>query len=263
VAELKINLETKEKVIFAHSVDLLGCYAYADSKSAAIDGILKDSKEYCEWLQKLELSPELKLIIKELLKGITDVNIIEEVKMLPESSNIQEHSTLFNSEREELSQETFETYLSIINKLPEELMRIIFQLTNEELERKGLEEQESIKDELKALYQTEIDLMKKFGEEVERKFYEIINLTRDELESLSILERVVKVRQGAIALLRQYFSQLQQEVRISPEGEANVPGEEWSLKKILRIFIEHEREKIKKIAELVDSLERSNEQLTA
>jgi len=241
VAELKINLETKEKVVFAHSVDLLGCYAYADSKSAAIDGILKDSKEYCEWLQKLELSPELKLIIKELLKGITDVNIIEEVKMLLESSsNIQEHSTLFNSEREELSQETFEAYLSIINKLPEELMRIIFQLTNEELECKGLEGQESIKDELKDLYQTEIDLMKKFGEEVERKFYEKINLTRDELESLSILERVVKVRQGAIALLRQYFSQLQQEVRISPEGEANVPGEEWSLKKILRIFIENQ-----------------------
>ncbi|MCF2142889.1 MAG: hypothetical protein K9W42_04240 [Candidatus Heimdallarchaeota archaeon] len=263
MAELKINLETKEKVVFAHSVDLLGCYAYADSKSAAIDGILKDSKAYCEWLQKLELSSELKLVIKELLKGITNVNIIEEVKMFPGSSKIQAHSTLFNSEREELSQETFEAYLSIINKLPEELMRIIFQLTIEELERKGLEGQDSIKDELKDLYQTELDLMKKFGEEVERKFYEIINLTRDELESLSILERVVKVRQGAIALLRQYFSQLQQEVRTSPKEEAGVPSEEWSLKKILRIFIEHEREKIKKIAGLVDSLHRTDEHLTA
>jgi len=251
VAELKINLEFGEGFVFAHSVDLIGCYARAESKSEAIAAILEDSKKYCQWLQKIALSPEMKIVVNELLQGITNVEISQEVHNIPALADPEGCSALFNSEREELSQETFEAYLTIINKLPEELMRIVFQLATEDLERKHLPAEPSINDELKNLYQMEIYFMSKFGEEVKRKFFEIIKLTQDELESLSILERVVKVRQGAIALLRFYFPRLQKVLKVKTTCD-NFPEEEWSLKKILRKFIEHERDKIKHIARLVE-----------
>ena len=78
-------------------------------------------------------------------------------------------------------------------------------------------------------------------------------MTKDELESLTLFERVVKVRQGAIAILRLYYPKLADKVFNSTE-DSNFPDEQWTIKKVIRKFIEHERERINAIRELVNVL---------
>jgi len=78
-------------------------------------------------------------------------------------------------------------------------------------------------------------------------------MTKDELESLTLLERVVKVRQGAVAILRLYYPKLTDKVFKSKEDN-NFPDEQWTIKKLIRKFIEHERERINAIRNLVTVL---------
>ena len=80
-------------------------------------------------------------------------------------------------------------------------------------------------------------------------------MTKDELESLTLLERVMKVRQGAIAILRSYYPKLKDEI-ITSAKKSEHPEEQWTIKKVIRKFIEHERERINAIRALVEVLEK-------
>ncbi|MCK5184162.1 MAG: hypothetical protein KAQ95_07640, partial [Candidatus Heimdallarchaeota archaeon] len=144
-------------------------------------------------------------------------------------------------------------YIMIINKLPEELLRIVFQFTNKDRNLELLPGKGTINQELSDIYSTELFFVSRFGDEVEQKFLEIIKMTKDELESLTLLERVVKVRQGATAILRLYYPKLTDRVFKSKE-DTNFPDEQWTIKKVIRKFIEHERERINAIRKLVDIL---------
>ena len=254
MAELKVNLEEGNGCYYAHAADFLGCFSKADSRSEAIDAILKDVKRFSEWLLTIGVDNEFKTLSKDFLSGINELEIIEEKTGIEKLRESQGTSALFETDKELISEEMFEFYLMIINKLPEELLRIVFQYSEEDRNKVIFPEKPTINDELIDLYNTELFYISRFGDEVQQKFFEAINMTKDELESLTLLERVVKVRQGAIAVLKIYYP-IQQEKVFKNEKDTAFPDEEWTIKKVIRKFIEHEREKINAIRELVEFLE--------
>jgi predicted RNase H-like HicB family nuclease len=254
VAVLKINLEEGDGCYYAHAIDLLGCFSKADSKSEAIDLILKDARQYSEWLLAIEETKEVMPKAKDFLDNINAFEIIEEFRGIPMLRDSCGTSALFTSDKELIEEPLFEFYITIINKLPENLLRIVFQYSNEERNVTIIEGRPTINEELTDFYNAEMFYIKRFGEIVEQKFFETIDMTKDELDTLSILERVIKVRQGAISLLRYYYKKLDDQVFLSQDN-TEVPEEEWTIKKIVRKFIEHERERTAAIRVLVDKLE--------
>ncbi|NHJ32248.1 MAG: hypothetical protein FK732_05255 [Asgard group archaeon] len=254
MAELKVNLEEGDGCYYAHAIEILGCFSKANSRSEAIDMILRDVKQFCNWLQNIGEDNKYKEICKDFLTGINELQIVEELKGFSNLADSTGASGLFQSDIEKIPEEMFEFYITIINKLPEELLRIVFQYTNEERNQELLPGKPTINEELKDIYSTELFFIDRFGEEVEQKFLDAIKMTKDELESLTLLERVVKVRQGAIAILRSYYPKLTGKVFKSAE-DAKYPEEQWTIKKLIRKLIEHERERINAIRVLVEALE--------
>ena len=254
MAELKVNIEEGDGCFYAHATEFLGCFSKANSRSEAIDVILKDVKQFSKWLLTLDFDNKIKTMCKNFLSGINELQVIEELKGFSNLADSTGASGLFKSDIEAISEELFEFYIMIINKLPDELLRIVFQYSNEERNQELLPGKPTINSELKDIYSTEIFFIGRFGEDVEEKFFDAINLTKDELESLSILERVVKVRQGAIAILRSYYPKLGDRV-FKSAGDSEYPEEQWTIKKVIRKFIEHERERINAIRVLVEVME--------
>ncbi|NHK31637.1 MAG: hypothetical protein FK730_09815 [Asgard group archaeon] len=258
MVELKVNLEEGDGCYYAHAVDLLGCFSKAESRAEVIDLILKDVKKYSEWLLTIEGNTVYKTQAKEFLEGINDLVIVEEIKEIPMLRDSCGTSALFESDKELVSEDTFELFITIINKLPEDLLRIVFQYTNDERSTTIIDGKPTINEELMDFYNAEMFYILRFGEETEQRFFESIDMTKDELESLSILERVIKVRQGAIALLRIDYRKLEDRV-FKSQDNTEVPEEDWTIKKILRKFIEHERERTDAIRQLVNTLEANKE----
>ncbi|NHJ40283.1 MAG: hypothetical protein FK731_09650 [Asgard group archaeon] len=254
MVELKINLEEGDGCYYAHAVDLLGCFAKAESRAQVIDLILEDVIKYSEWLLTIEESSNFKTKAKEYLVGTNDFVIEEEVQGVPMLRESCGTSALFKSDKKLVSEEEFEFFITVINKLPESLLRIVFQYTNDERNKTVIEGKPTINEELLDFYSAEMFYISRFGEITEQKFFETINMTKDELESLSLLERVIKVRQGAIALLRYYYKKIEDKV-FKSQDNTKLPEEDWTIKKILRKFIEHERERKYAIRELVNTLE--------
>ncbi|MBK5114138.1 MAG: hypothetical protein KGD59_12110 [Candidatus Heimdallarchaeota archaeon] len=254
MAELKVNLEEGGGCYYAHATEFLGCFSKAYSRSEAIDAILKDVKQYSKWLLSIDFDNIYKAMCKEFLAGINELNVVEELKGFTNLSDSTGASALFKSDIEMIPEDMFEFYITIINKLPDELMRIVFQYSKEEREQELLPGKPTINDELKDIYITELFFICRFGEGVEEKFFDAIKMTKDELDSLTLLERVVKVRQGATAILRSYYPKLTDNVVKNAKDEKH-PDEQWTIKKVIRKFIEHERERTNTIRALVEVLE--------
>jgi len=253
VVKLKVNIEEGDGCYYAHATEFLGCFSKANSRSEAIDAILQDVKRYSKWLLSINNNNSYKVMCNDYLAGINELDIVEELKDFSNLSDSTGASAVFKSDIEIIPEEMFEFYIMIISKLPEELLRIVFQLDIEDRNLELLPGKATINQELKDIYYTELFFVSRFGDEVEQKFLEIIKMTKDELESLTLFERVVKVRQGAIAILRLYYPKLTDKVFNSTE-DSNFPDEQWTIKKVIRKFIEHERERINAIRELVNVL---------
>ena len=78
MAELKVNLEEGNGLYLAHVVDFLGCFARAETRSEVIDALLKDVKQYSEWLLTKDAGKFYKKQAKNYLAGINELAIIEE-----------------------------------------------------------------------------------------------------------------------------------------------------------------------------------------
>ncbi len=257
LAELKINLEEGKEIFYAHAAEFLGCCARASTKEAAIEALLKDVRKYSEWLLSKDFSKnDYILKSKGFLAGINELEVVEEITNITQQNASTNKLALFKTDHEEICEEDFEFYLEVIKSLPEALMRIVFQFSKEQRELKILEEKPTINQLLAKIYKSQLFYISRFGAELEEKFFGVINLTTDELESLSLYERIFKVQLGAIALLRSKYANHANEILIS-EKLPEYPKEQWTIKKIIRRFIEHERESINEIRSLVEELERT------
>lgn len=255
MAELKINLEKGDGIFYAHAVEFLGCCARAPTQDAAIEALLKDVKKYSKWLLSKDFAKnEYMVQSKDFLAGINEMQIVEEITNVAKQSVSPRKSALFKSDHKAISEEDFEFYLEVIKSLPEALMRIVFQFSNDQRDEEVIAGKPTINHLLTKIYKTQFSYISRFGTEIEEKFLGVINLTLDELESLSLYERIFKVQLGAIALLRTYFTNQADEIFTS-EDKPEYPKEQWTIKKIIRRFIEHERECINEIRLLVEELE--------
>ena len=255
MAKLKINLEEGDGIFYAHAAEFLGGCASAATKDDATNALFKDVKRYSEWLLAKDFDHYYKQKAKDFLAGINELEIVEEIEGVEHLGEVMGTSALFKTDHEEISEEDFEFFLEVIKSLPEELMKIVFQLADELREREIIAGEQTINQALTEIYTTELFYISRFGDEVQQKFLEAIQLTEDELESLSLYERIIKVQQGIIALLRRYYTNHAGKTYTSVDNP-EYPSEQWTIRKVVRRLIEHEREYINKIRMLVDELDK-------
>ncbi|NHJ05312.1 MAG: hypothetical protein EAX90_10840 [Candidatus Heimdallarchaeota archaeon] len=250
MAQLKINLEQGNGFFYAHATEFLGCFAKATSRSEVIDAILKDVKIYSEWLLKKEISNEYIEKAKKFTTGINELEIVEEQVDIQNLEDPKSSGALFDSDKKPISEEQLEFYISLIKSLPDLLLKMVFPLSAENLDLEIIKGKPTIEQILTEIYNVLLFFISKFGPEVEQNFFDTIDLTKDEVESLSVLERVIKIQQGAIATLRLYFPKFNE--KIFPI--AGHPEEIWTIKKAIRKIIEFERECIEIIRDLVEKI---------
>ena len=88
---------------------------------------------------------------------------------------------------------------------------------------------------------------------------EVIELTLDELQSLPLLEQLVKIRQGSIATLKAFYSKMSTEIFRNADL-TEFPEESWTFRKLVRRLLEFERENLAEIKLLVKALEKERQE---
>lgn len=258
LAEIKVNLEQGDGVFYTHAIDLIGCIARADSKSKAIDQLLQDAKQYSEWLLNQEIGKSFREMAEDITKGINNLKIIEEVTDVSRLAESNRPITLFKTDQEPLSEEIFEECLTILNLLNQKLLRLVFPFSEEEKKQEIILDQSTINEIIEDLCEKERFFISRFGIEIEQMFLEAINMTVEELDSLPVLEKIVEIRKGAIAVLKVYFPKMKDKVFRSAVY-TEFPEEPWTFKKVLRLIMEYEREQIKTIEQLVYELQQQKQ----
>ncbi|MBD3189445.1 MAG: hypothetical protein GF308_02325 [Candidatus Heimdallarchaeota archaeon] len=258
MVEIKVNLEQGNGVFYTHAIDFIGCIARADSKSKAIDQLLQDAKEYSAWLLTQEIGKLFRETAEDITKGINNLKIIEEVTDVPRLKETGRPITLFKTDQEPLSEELFEECLTVLNLLNQKLLRTVFPFSEEERKKEIILNSCSINEHIEHLCQKERFFISRFGIEIEQMFLEAINMTVEELDSLPMLEKIVEIRKGTIAVLKAYFPKMKDKVFRSADY-TDFPEEPWTFKKVIRLIIEYEREQIKTIENLIKELQKQKQ----
>ncbi|MHA1212259.1 MAG: hypothetical protein ACTSSH_07345, partial [Candidatus Heimdallarchaeota archaeon] len=167
MVELKVNIEEGDGCYYAHAVELLGCFAKTEDPDETINALLKDAKIYSNWLLANDVGEKYKTLTKEILVGINGFKIVQEVNNVPKLRETTGASALFESDKEKITEETFEFFISILNKIPGELLRIVFQYSKEERKEEIIPDKQTIDEELRDLYLSEMFYISRFGEQVE------------------------------------------------------------------------------------------------
>jgi hypothetical protein len=255
LVKLKVNIEQGNDIYLVHSSSFLGCFAKAENRAKAIDAILQDAKDYSAWILDKKIDHTFSIMAKEIQKGINDLEILEEIKVEYDLENFSNPSAIFKTDKEDMKEEEFETYISILAQMPQDFLRIVFPLKKEDRTRELIAGKKTIDEELQEIYLVQEYFISRFGIEINQKFLETIKMTEEELDSLPILERIIKVRQGVLAILKNYYDDLKDET-FKSALRTDHPEEPWTFKKIIRKFVEHERERLKEIILLTNEIEK-------
>ncbi|MFX1282913.1 MAG: DinB family protein [Promethearchaeota archaeon] len=210
-----------------------GTIAKGNSKRELIQNLDSEVNEYILWLkhynEEISISIDEKIVIKEEVFNVADlgesggtVALFEFDKLPVTSKKLNYYFRLMDFSRQSL--------LELINKIPVD--RLSEQLPH------GKRTTTQI---LTHIANAEEWYKSRLGKEADILYEEYVGMPIDRLDKKPILDRLKHVRKGCIYVLKNLGIQKGAKI-FTRESYTNYPKEQWSFNKVLRRFIEHERE---------------------
>jgi predicted RNase H-like HicB family nuclease/uncharacterized damage-inducible protein DinB len=238
VAHYSVYLETGDDgPCMAHIIDLPGCMVRAPTRDEVLRRLPGAIKEYHAWLQHHAEPAETSAESVQIeIAG-------ESVGFGP--FNRRDAAALFPPDREPLSPEQMERFFRLMAYNRADLLALTRHLPDEMLDWQPYPESFNLRDLLRHVGNAE-------------EWYVSRVVPPDSLppewgddESLPIFEFLEMERRTAVARLRQLTVEERGDV-FYPTAWAYHPEEPWTARKALRRFLEHEREHIAQIQEILD-----------
>jgi len=242
---LSVNLEHGERWWYAHVSELPGCVTRADTRNEALERLPGEIERHLRFLEDHGEH-----------QGFSSLNfsVVEEAADIPELGEAGGAVALFASDLKPVEPLEFEAFQNLMRWNREELAKIVVPMDEQELAANPIPGRWSIDRTLRHIGNAKRGYVSRLGTVAERICTDLerrLSLGRRRFQPL---ERLRIVRESAVGALEAVF-QNQPVGTLRRRAYTRHPEEPWTFRKVLRRFVEHEREHIGTIKKVVEALE--------
>ena len=239
-----INLEHGEKWWYAHVLELPGCFMRGDSRERVLSGLPSAIADHIAFLQANGIN---------VADKATNFKVVEEIGDIPELGESGGAVAFFASDLKPVDEREFQSFLELMRLNRNELTTLVASLTEEDLEVRPLIGKRTIREDLRHIGNAEEWYISRMGVKSQRLYESYYRGICPKGRRPKGMERLEAVRKGTVyaleALHRAGISRTFKRTAYTRHRD-----ELWTFRKVLRRFIEHEREHIGTIRKVVDSL---------
>lgn len=241
MAEAAVALETGTTGLwYGRLIEHLGTHARATTR----DGVLRDLEEeyryHREWLRRHGDTPPR-------VTGV-ELSVSEEVSGVHQLGESGGEVALFRYDVRPVSDDLLESCIKWMSYNRRDILAQVHGLSAESLAHVPPGKKRSITQVLGHVCNAEEWYVSRLGPEADGVYESSLGLRVEEADRLPLFERLDVVRRGSVETLRQIIPSKGDSVFTRAEY-CSYPDERWTAHKVLRRFLEHEREHIYNIRE--------------
>jgi uncharacterized damage-inducible protein DinB/predicted RNase H-like HicB family nuclease len=227
---------------YGRFIDFPGTIARAPTKKILMKELHKELEYHISWLEKHhEKTPDFNTI---------EIHIAEEIHNIKQLGESGGEVAFFSYDTQPITRNSLPYFIRLMNYNRNDVLHIVTSLPKETLLWTPPEKSRNIIDILHHICNAEEFYISRFGPKASKKYEEYTGLTQKDIDTLPIFERLTTVRNACTRTLQD----------IAPNTNAiftrseytKYPDEKWSSHKVLRRFLEHEREHLYNILEYID-----------
>ena len=215
---------------YAHVVELLGCFSRGASRAEALGSLPRDVEARIAWVRDRGLScPERSAL-----------TVVEEQVGIPELGESGGATAIFRSDLEPINQTTLGEVMQLMKLSRQELHGVVGGLGGEVLDAEPIPGKRSIRRDIDHIVNSEEWYVSRLGQRYQR-VYECELQGAVGRRRLSVIERLEVTRPAMMVAFEMVLGDGRQGP-FTRRAYSKYPGERWTLRKVLRRFLEHERE---------------------
>lgn len=235
-------------VWYGRVFDFPGTIARASQREILLKELREELMYHLHWLQQHnEKIPSLRTV---------DIIVREEVHNISELGESGGEVALFESDRRVVSHHMMNFLLRLMGYNRKDLLQLIDCIPHKQLTYKPPGKDRSIVDILHHVCNAEEFYKSRLGEEADQKYVECAGMPEQEIDALPILDRLHTVRRACVETLTDVVAEKKDTIFTRSEY-TDYPQEKWTAYKVMRRFLEHEREHYYNILEYIDQPRRN------
>jgi predicted RNase H-like HicB family nuclease/uncharacterized damage-inducible protein DinB len=243
-----VNLEHGERWWYAHVAELPGCFTRGETREEVLEALPDAIAHHVTFLE-VRSHP--------VSQKTREFRVVEEAHGIPELGEAGGAVALFASDEEPVGEREFKLFLDLMRWNREELLGIVEPLSENERNARPLSDKWTIEETLRHVANAEEWYVSRLGAEIQEECEGFVRGINPEERWGSILERLEATRQGGVHALEYAFGRGVEGV-FTRAAYTQHSEERWTFRKVLRRFVEHEREHIGTIERVVGALAKES-----
>jgi len=242
-----VNLEHGDRWWYAHVIELPGCFTREDERGKALLVLPEAISCHLEFLRSRGVKKEW---------TASGIRVIEEVIGIPELGEAGGAVALFESDRALVSREDYDSFLDLMRWNREELMSIVKPLSEDARASRPLPGKWTINETLRHIANAEEWYISRLGLKAQSDCQAFMKTLKLDGKGQTIFGRLDMTRQGVYHTLEASYELGVLKV-FKRRAYTRHKEEDWTFRKVLRRFVEHEREHIGTIRMVIGALQVS------
>ncbi|MFX1319921.1 MAG: DinB family protein [Promethearchaeota archaeon] len=238
-----VNLEHGERWWYAHVIELPGCFTRGPTREIVLNELTQAIAQHLAFLQRKGQHSSIKT---------KEFQVVEETNEIPELGETGGAVALFSSDLASLSLVEFSQFLHLMEWNREDLLALVQPVSEAMREARLMPTKWTINETLRHIANAEEWYISRLGSALQREYEQLLHHTQPHREEKTILTHLAAVRHCAFHVLNKAFSQGVPRT-FTRAKHTRHPQERWTLRKVLRRFVEHEREHSQVIEQLIAS----------
>jgi predicted RNase H-like HicB family nuclease/uncharacterized damage-inducible protein DinB len=225
---------------YGRITSLMGAHARATTREGLLKELDEELQYHLEWLRRNgEKVPSISDPVIEVAEEVTGV------QLLGESGG---EVAFLRSDEEPVPEELLHRCIRYMGYNRMEIIRAVDGLSEEELSNVPPGKGRSIVQILRHVCNAEEWYLSRLGADAEALYEAKLGRPVSEVDRLPVLDRMEAVREAGVAALRELVP-AKNGLTLTRAEYTSYPGERWSTRKVIRRYLEHEREHIYNIRE--------------
>jgi predicted RNase H-like HicB family nuclease/uncharacterized damage-inducible protein DinB len=243
-----VNLEHGDQWWYAHVAELPGCFTRRSTREGVLASLGEATANHLAFLRAHG---------HRLEGGSSGFAVVEEVEGIPELGESGGAVALFASDQTPVNAQEFDVFLNLMQWNREELLTLVQPIPEDARNARALQGKRTLNETLRHVMNAEEWYISRFGLAIQKEYERHARRLRLGRRQ-TIPERLVTTRQAAVQTLKEVFERGKPGT-FTRSAYTRHPEEEWTFRKVLRRFVEHEREHIGTIRELLSALPYESE----
>ncbi|MFQ6125077.1 MAG: DinB family protein [Candidatus Heimdallarchaeota archaeon] len=247
MAQYSLNFEEGGGIWYVHVAELLGCFTRSHNQDVILQEIPTVIQNHLNWLVakgQRPISSQTTIIF----------NIAEEIRGVTQLGKSGGTVALFKTDNIPVTRQTFDNCLTLMSWTRQDLLQLVTTLPVATWNQRNIPNKRPIDSDIQHIANTEEWYISRFGRNADAIYRQATGVSKAQLDTLPTLNRLTTVRQVAVQTLKIIYPKMKRGTFTRAEYTSH-PDEPWTLHKVLRRFIEHEKEHIGTIQRSITHLE--------